>query len=477
MYFTWNLSGNRDDSTLLIKTDSDFVPIWRKSFATHLNDKKVLSYSDGSLLFFSRSGCFNMDLPGGPTVWHCPKFIFFKLDSYGESVWSKKIVLPGADFNNITPFDAFQIDANTLKVGGTQTIYLYQTSTTDEKPLIMNFDNDGNFIQGKILEGLYGHISSMTKIEGSAEYYALVRNRIIKFNADDTILWIKRILLDDLIVPENDNFSTQILANGDIMVGGRFLTYQYTIFRISPDGNLIWSKKFDTNNGTFGGITELSSGDLIVTHVTGYSNQNRSYATKMDASGNQVWSKSLRPATSISPAYEKNANELYFAIRGYSSNDVSNVQPAVIKTDASGNSLCDGQDADIILSDANATLVDLTTTITYTAMPILQTTPEPASPLIELDQQTSTTECLLLDTPNFVKQELQIFPNPNNGSYTIKSEATLLKIEIFNMLGQKIYEVNPNRYEWSCAQQNKGIYLARIENANGIKVMKVIVTE
>jgi len=45
------------------------------------------------------------------------------------------------------------------------------------------------------------------------------------------------------------------------------------------------------------------------------------------------------------------------------------------------------------------------------------------------------------------------------------------------MLGQEIYEVNPNRYEWSCAQQNKGIYLARIENANGIKVMKVIVTE
>jgi len=478
--FTWSVGvgNNPDDSTLLIKTDNDFVPVWRKFFTAHLYGKRILSYPDGSLLFFSRTGCFDLELPSGQTEWYCPRFNLYKLDSDGESVWSKKIV------QNLTPFDAFQIDSNTIKIGGKQRVSnstVHPVTTTD-KPVIMNFDSDGNFINGKIFEGLFsGGIYSMAKTQDTGEYYAMISNfgYIAKFSADDTILWIKKILLDNSgsFTYDDGNYSTQILDNGDLMVGCRLLS-MYTISRISPDGNLIWSKKIEASYGsTFGGITELSSGDLVVTHVSGYATQRMSNATKIDAAGNQLWSKSFWPATSVSPAYEKGPNELYFGIRGYSTNDVSNVEPAVFVTDASGNSMCDGQDADILFLDANVTLNAVTSTITYTAMPMLQTMPEPPSLLVSLENQTSTTECQLLDTPDFVKQELQIFPNPNSGSYTIKADVNILKIEVFSILGQKIFGVNPNQSEWSFSQQNQGIYLARIETENGTKVMKIVVTE
>lgn len=70
-----------------------------------------------------------------------------------------------------------------------------------------------------------------------------------------------------------------------------------------------------------------------------------------------------------------------------------------------------------------------------------------------------------------------VYPNPTNGQIKIEAEG-LKHITISNMLGQIIYDGNVigNEFIYDFSIHNAGIYLIRIETANGVAVKKVSVT-
>ena len=70
-----------------------------------------------------------------------------------------------------------------------------------------------------------------------------------------------------------------------------------------------------------------------------------------------------------------------------------------------------------------------------------------------------------------------VYPNPTNDKVNVEAE-DLKHTTISNMLGQIIYDGNAsgNEFTYDFSKHNAGIYLIRIETANGVAVKKVSVT-
>ncbi len=73
--------------------------------------------------------------------------------------------------------------------------------------------------------------------------------------------------------------------------------------------------------------------------------------------------------------------------------------------------------------------------------------------------------------------EANVYPNPTNGQLKIEAEG-IKHVTVSNALGQVIYEgkTEGDVFEYDFSHHGEGIYLIRIETANGVAVKKVTVT-
>lgn len=73
--------------------------------------------------------------------------------------------------------------------------------------------------------------------------------------------------------------------------------------------------------------------------------------------------------------------------------------------------------------------------------------------------------------------DINIFPNPTQNEWTIRSENDWIKqVEIFDVLGKKVYDIQPNQSQItiSSLRLNQGSYMAKITLINGIKCSKLV---
>lgn len=72
--------------------------------------------------------------------------------------------------------------------------------------------------------------------------------------------------------------------------------------------------------------------------------------------------------------------------------------------------------------------------------------------------------------------QLSIYPNPTNGVINIASSNNLQQIEIYNLLGEKVYESKPNNSNTAIdlSEQSKGIYFIKTYTEKGIKTQKIL---
>ena len=73
--------------------------------------------------------------------------------------------------------------------------------------------------------------------------------------------------------------------------------------------------------------------------------------------------------------------------------------------------------------------------------------------------------------------EVSVYPNPTNGQLKIEAEG-IKHVTVSNTLGQVIYEgkTEGDVFEYDFGKHEAGVYLVRIETANGVAVKKVTVT-
>ena len=67
---------------------------------------------------------------------------------------------------------------------------------------------------------------------------------------------------------------------------------------------------------------------------------------------------------------------------------------------------------------------------------------------------------------NQLRKKLSVYPSPTSGMVYLKTTEKLQSIEVFNLQGQKVQEINPIERIWELPQQS-GFYLIRIQDEEG----------
>ena len=75
-----------------------------------------------------------------------------------------------------------------------------------------------------------------------------------------------------------------------------------------------------------------------------------------------------------------------------------------------------------------------------------------------------------------VSAETKLYPNPTEGLFTVEG-ANVAKVEVFNLVGQKVHEAEGQTINIDATAWNKGIYLVNIKERNGAIVTKKLVVK
>ena len=75
---------------------------------------------------------------------------------------------------------------------------------------------------------------------------------------------------------------------------------------------------------------------------------------------------------------------------------------------------------------------------------------------------------------NEISAEAKLYPNPTTGQFTLEG-VNVAKVEVYNLVGQKVHEAEGKTISIDAANWNKGIYLVNIIEQNGAVVTKKLV--
>ena len=75
-----------------------------------------------------------------------------------------------------------------------------------------------------------------------------------------------------------------------------------------------------------------------------------------------------------------------------------------------------------------------------------------------------------------LSEEAKLYPNPTTGQFTVEG-ANVAKVEVFNLVGQKVHEAEGKTVSIDAAEWHKGIYLVNIIEQNGAVVTKKLVVK
>ena len=75
---------------------------------------------------------------------------------------------------------------------------------------------------------------------------------------------------------------------------------------------------------------------------------------------------------------------------------------------------------------------------------------------------------------NELSSEAKLYPNPTTGQFTVEG-ANVAKVEVYNLVGQKVHQAEGKTISIDAAEWNKGIYLVNIIEQSGAVVTKKLV--
>jgi hypothetical protein len=78
------------------------------------------------------------------------------------------------------------------------------------------------------------------------------------------------------------------------------------------------------------------------------------------------------------------------------------------------------------------------------------------------------------DGVNELSAEAKLYPNPTTGQFTVEG-ANVAKVEVYNLVGQKVHEAEGKTISIDATEWNKGIYLVNIIEQSGAVVTKKLV--
>ena len=453
----------------IIKTDANFTPLWKKNLWGS-NGRKIFTFNDGSSIIYQNGFSLNLF-----------SFRLEKIDPNGQPIWNKYDF--ETDPNKIDIIDGVQKDANNFVLAGVKVSNVSSLFGGQVQPILMEFDNDGNFNRGFKIKKInitnpasqyYGTIEAINK--DNSNYVVIIKSSqnsdryIVKLDSSFNIVWSKNI--NYTIITPHLFKKISILNNGDILILDNYTDSSgfIALMKINSNGQLIWYKKVFANYISIKDQKEISSNDFIISGTIDDLNSIRNLIVKFDTNGNILWSKKYFSSFMTGEIFEKTPTEWYFTGFNYSTN-ISDNHPFLFSIDHNGNNSCiveninlNSYSETVILGDDYFTTEPLTllTPLTYTSNPSVS--------------QSYEDGCISLNNTNFEKSDnILISPNPSNGIINLNSIELIEKVTITNTIGQNIETYFPNNTNISIAIKNNGIYLLTIQTQKGIRTRKVII--
>ncbi|MGB1207253.1 MAG: T9SS type A sorting domain-containing protein [Chitinophagales bacterium] len=389
-----------------------------------------------------------------------------KVDSLGIEEWTKPYL---SSFANLTAEGEYILinsnnDINFTKVGTNGDI-LWQTNYSEGI-----WANSGNYIE-QVQDGGYIVAGNFQSVAGSGML-------LLKLNSEGNKVW-RTTFSEPTSAGFSHGFAAQQTAdNGYVIAGYTYIDYyeptqhkDVIIVKTDSSGIEQWRKYFGgTMDDSASFIREDNEGNYFVggnTNSYGDGTGENMYLIKLNASGDSLWTKTYGgdledTITGLWPTNNDGGCILVGDSNSFSA--TGDVDGYIIKIDGNGNTLWTkryGESGTETLNSVQQTSDNGYAMAGYTNsigagdfdMLLLKT-----NSFGELVSNTIINENLIPTT------KCTIYPNPNDGIFSIKSELNISKIALSNILGETIYltTTNANEASFDLSQQSKGIYYYQI---------------
>jgi hypothetical protein len=358
-----------------------------------------------------------------------------KYDKNGNFQWANSFGPNGGDQGRgiaVSPGGNFYVSGNTSSKGfiakynnaGTQ-IWTKSASTTNAPAIAVAIDNlENSYITGNYTGSVNFGGSTVTSASGIEVYMA-------KFDVSGNNIGIGR----KSISSGSSAFGIAADKAGNAYVCGTSDFISSFLVKFNGSGNSGWVKSIGSITGS-SQLHDVDVNDSNFVYITGTGDGNGAYIAKYDTAGNQKWKTS---ATGVGSG-----------------------QSNGISVDKEGSCYITGYGG-----GSSATFG--TITMTYTSS---------GTNSIYVAKYGITGSNIGIFSQSVSDYKIQIYPNPNTGSFTVKLPLTLENstIQILNMMGEIIYNKTltdmDNRIDVSNVAS--GLYSISINNGNHVSTSKFI---
>jgi len=500
----FNLTSMGLDDIFISKFDAYGNFVWAKSIGGTNNDwGNSIALDNSGNVYCTGYYCGTADFDPGVGTYNLTatglKDIFIlKLDSSGNFVWAKSIGNTGDDIGNLLVLDT---SANVYITGYFQGIVDFNPEigafnlTADSTDIfILKLDVLGNFVYAKSMGGngedigcsialdSDGNVYTTGSFQGTSDFdpgagifnmtvspdvsgvYGNVDIFISKLNNLGNFVWAKSmggdyydygysIALDaSSNVYTTGGFSTPSI-DFDPGVGTFYLTsngsYDIFISKLDSSGNFIWAKSIGGNGEDFG------------------------YSLKTDAYGNVYTVGDFTDTVDFDPG-----------VGLYNLSNGGNRDFYILKLNSSGDFVFAIASGAFWYDECMSIILDDFGNIYYTGYFGMTFDFDPGTGTFNLTSAggSDVFVCKLNQTTGLNENEfintIKVFPNPSNGKVTITESDNSKLIEVFNLLGEKIYSTitnnNQTTTEIDLTNVPKGIYFVKVDNGKQVHIEKIV---
>jgi hypothetical protein len=457
-----NSYGAGNEDVYVVKLDSNGKLQWAKAIGGQNFDQGwvLIQTHDGGYVVIGRTASFGA---GNQDVY------VIKLDSAGNLKWTETI----GGSNNDNGYSIIETKDKGLAIAGMTNSF----SIGSYDVYVIKLDSAGNLQWTRTVGGV-GDDEGYSIIQARDGGYVIAGYTTSFGAGDDDVYVIKLDSVGNLqwtkvIGGTNVDLANSIVqaTDGGYLIGGSTGSYgldmDMYVIKLDSLGNLKWTRTIGGPRNEMGlyMATTNDKGYAIIGYTDSYgADSNDIYMVKLDSAGNLKLTRTIGTGATTNIAWGiTQTNDKGFAITGWILSTTGSTDACMIKLDSSSNTcLTTINDSGRISSGGK---VSSGGTITSKDSGIFGSGGKVNSGGVY------TPICGVESVNDIVAPEnsVQVYPNPNNGVFTIEEQGISNKeyIEVYNMLGERVYR-QPLRQ----AQGDNHIDLSN--NADGVYLYRII---
>ncbi|MEO8150327.1 MAG: T9SS type A sorting domain-containing protein [Bacteroidia bacterium] len=426
-----NSFGAGQNDVLVIKTDLNGTPVWKKNYGGFNNDLglKVKKINDGNFIIAGITNSFTTD---------SMNFYILKIDSTGGLLWSG--IFGGPNQDSATSFiqtydNGLLVVGSTTSIGaGNRDVYLLKLDAAGNYLWAKAIGNSGNDIATAVLEmSDHGFL-----ITGYTDGFGFGGNTPFLLRTDSVgiVQWVKTYHLPTWSSPKDSRAYDIIegFSNDYIFVGQECCGFigdgRHFVIDVDSLGNPYWMKDYQFNSGASSArsVIKTLDGKFLVGGIYSWG---QTQLLKINTLGAVVWDYYYNAGE----GYEvKSTPDNQCVFTGYEA-AAGDYKMFLIKPRADGTLNCQSNPTfTAMLSNITPAIASQTFTSTMTNFNLID------SCIVSTSGISFTTLCINTNIENIqTDKSFSIYPNPANDLITLKSnvEGTLV---ITDITGRKLLD-------------------------------------